>query len=92
MVPTIRRRIEVKGSRGRDVSFVLSVNEWHKAQQYGDLYEIQFWADVRLGADPAREYQRLRAAGSPMVIPHPAAVLGHQPWSMEPTNYRVRQL
>lgn len=87
-----RRRIEVKGSRARAVSFVLSVNEWRTAQQHGAHYQIHFWGGVRLGADPAREYQRLREAGQPLVIANPARELSQVGWSMKPKDYRIRQL
>lgn len=66
------RRIEVKASSSEDVRFYLSTNEWDEAQEDPSTYEIQFWGGVRLDAPPLAEFQRLTAAGYPIVYVNPA--------------------
>lgn len=63
-----RRLIEVKASAAIDVKFYLSTNEWRVASENPAAYEVQFWGGVNLAADPAEEYQRLRASGYPIVF------------------------
>lgn len=63
-----RRLIEVKASSATDVRFFLSTNEWRVATENPTAYELQFWGGVNLAADPAEEYQRLRASGYPIVF------------------------
>lgn len=63
-----RRLIEVKASASTDVRFFLSTNEWRVASENPTAYEVQFWGGVNLAADPAEEYQRLRASGYPIVF------------------------
>jgi hypothetical protein len=86
-----RRRIEVKGSRGTDTSFILSVNEWNKAAQYGAQYEIHFWSSIRLGVDPAIDYQRLRGQGQPLVIADPRKAFSGTSWELSAIAYRVKR-
>jgi hypothetical protein len=88
--PDARRYIEVKGSRGREVTFILSTGEWDSAHRYGAAYEIHFWGDIRLNSDPADEYVRLRDAGYPQRIVEPRSVLRSDAWEMTPVGYRVR--
>ncbi|MGA7413480.1 MAG: DUF3883 domain-containing protein [Bryobacteraceae bacterium] len=62
------RCIEVKGRRDHEVLFFLSDNEWSKAKQVGDKYEVHFWGGIDLAREPAVEYAHLTAAGYPLVI------------------------
>jgi len=91
-VPNRVRRIEVKGSRGREVTFILSKNEYNKASKHGTDYEIHFWGDIRLTATPAHDYARLRDAGYPIVITDPTTALDTEDWIITPTEYRVRSV
>lgn len=83
------RRIEVKGSAGRDIQFFLSANEHRVAQRHGPDYEIHFWGGIDLRKDPRDDYERLRAAGYPVCIADPAETLSAAPWTIEPAQYRV---
>jgi hypothetical protein len=83
------RRIEVKGSAGQEVQFLLSSNEYDVAGQYGSAYEIHFWGTIDIRCDPLEEFDRLKAAGYPVVIPDPVSSLSQQPWEIEPAQYRV---
>lgn len=83
------RRIEVKGSSGRDVQFFLSANEYRVAQHHGAAYEIHFWGEIDLRRGPRDDYERLRAAGYPICIVDPVAALAVAPWTIAPSQYRV---
>ncbi len=83
------RRIEVKGSRSKDVSFFLSSNEWEKAETYGDLYEVQFWGEIDLDRTPADEYLTLQARGWPFIIRDPALALQSEDWVIVANGWKV---
>lgn len=83
------RRIEVKGSSGREIQFFLSTNEYRVAQLHGPSYEIHFWGDIRVGSDPIQEFDRLTSAEYPIRILDPSAVFAQAPWAIEPSQYRV---
>jgi hypothetical protein len=83
------RRIEVKGSAGRDVLFFLSSNEYRVAQRYGTSYEIHFWGEIDIKCDPVEEFERLRSAGYPIRVSDPTYALTQEPWLIEPHQYRV---
>jgi hypothetical protein len=85
------RRIEVKGRRDSDVVFFLSDNEWGKAREFGEAYEIQFWGMIDLQRDPAVEYAALREAGYPIILVNPAAEILAGAWVAEPVRWRVRR-
>lgn len=84
------RRIEVKGRRDEQVVFYLSENEWKKAREFGDGYEIHFWGTIDLAREPAAEYAALRAAGYPIVVLNPASAIEAGDWVAEPVRWRVR--
>lgn len=88
--PTVRR-IEVKGRRDPEMIFFLSDNEWKKAQEFGDAYEIHFWGMIDLQRDPAVEYAALRQAGYPITLVNPAAEIQAGTWTAEPVRWRVRR-
>jgi hypothetical protein len=85
------RRVEVKGSRALELSFVLSDNEWRAANRYGPSYEIYYWADLRLNEPEAEGYLRLRSMGYPRIIRNPALALTLPPYTMTPEAWRVRE-
>ena len=84
-----RRCIEVKGRRDHEVLFFLSDNEWSKAREVGERYEIHFWGGIDLGRDPAVEYAELTAAGYPLVIQDPSAEIGNGTWEAAAVTWRV---
>lgn len=83
------RRIEVKGRRDGQVVFYLSDNEWKKAREFGDAYEIHFWGTIDLAREPAAEYAALRASGYPIILVNPAAAIESGDWVAEPVRWRV---
>lgn len=83
------RHVEVKGSAGRDVQFLLSANEYRVAQHHGHEYEIQFWGGINLRSDPREDYEKLTGAGFPIRILNPFSTLSSSPWAIEPSMYRV---
>jgi hypothetical protein len=86
------RLIEVKGSRSAVLSFTLSAQELDVARARAGRYEIQFWGEIELGAQPAEEYGKLRSRGYPIVIHNPAEVIEQQDWSVEARSWLVRRL
>jgi hypothetical protein len=83
------RRIEVKTSSSKDVRFFLSTNEWQVASEDPASYEVQFWGEVNLNAQPAEEYQRLRAAGYPLIFGNLADHVQSGRLILEPSHYLV---
>jgi hypothetical protein len=83
------RAIEVKGSRGRDISFILTAKERATAVQFGGAYEIQYWGEISLDREPAAEYELLVERGYPRVIQNPAAALDQDEWTLESVAWRV---
>ncbi|WP_204045107.1 DUF3883 domain-containing protein [Acrocarpospora phusangensis] len=82
--------IEVKGSRAPSLSFILSDNEWQAALRLQDVYEINFWGDVRLDESAPQGYARLTGLGFPIVIENPATVLTRSPYVIQPQGWKVR--
>jgi hypothetical protein len=87
--PVPQRRIEVKGSRGPRVQFTMSPNEMTKARRHGNCYEIHFWGQLNLAADPQSHYKESVASGYPIVIVDPVAEFDLGDWSMEPDGWRI---
>lgn len=86
-VPT--RCVEVKGRRDHDVLFFLSENEWAKAQEKGQSYEIHFWGGIDLARDPAVEYAELMALGYPLVIRDLPAQVAVGGWEATAVRWRI---
>lgn len=84
-----RRRIEVKGSGGREVRFFLTANEWRKAHTEPGTYEIQFWGGIDLNRSAADEYHTLRSEGYPIVFPHVADLLDTGILDAAPDRWRI---
>lgn len=87
-----RRYIEVKGRRDDDVVFFLSNNEWAKAHELGERYEIHFWGEIDLKREPAVEYAELRAAGYPVIVRNLPARLAEKRCEANPDRWRVAVL
>ena len=83
------RQIEVKGSRATDPIFYFSDNEWRKANEHSNTYEVHFWGNIDLGQAPALEYERLLAAGYPLVVRNIAAEVAAGRWLVTATQWRV---
>jgi hypothetical protein len=82
------RYIEVKGRRDAEVIFYLSDNEWKKAHELGANYELHFWGEIDLSADPAVEYSTLRASGYPIVISNLAEELKLR-WDATAVSWKI---
>jgi hypothetical protein len=83
------RRIEVKGSRNVEPVFLLSENEWQKASEHADSYEIHFWGGVDLSRQPAEEFLFLRREGFPIVIRNIVAEVDGGKWRAKPALWRI---
>lgn len=86
------RCVEVKGSRGKLVAFILSINELKTASRLRGRYQVQFWGGIRLDLSAPQDFARLREQGYPVIIDDPANELFTDRWTCEPTEYRVRRL
>lgn len=85
------RCIEVKGSRGTDVVFFMSQNEWQQAGALGAKYEVHFWGEIDLKRDPALEYAALVASGYPIVLRDPAGQVQRNECSATAVRWKVEK-
>jgi hypothetical protein len=81
-----QRRIEVKGSRGQDIRFFMTANEWRVANESGASYEVQFWGCISLSRPADQEYKELLDKGYPVKIKNfltsiKAGILSGEPYS-----------
>lgn len=83
------RCIEVKGSQGREVRFLLSSNEWEVGHGLGEAYEIHFWGGVSLTRPRAAEYRELRKEGYPLVFRNLARTLASGALIGTPSQYLI---
>jgi hypothetical protein len=60
------RMIEVKGSRGLAVRFLMSPHEFRVAHRHPDRYEVHYWGEINLDRKRDEEYRVLRAKGYPL--------------------------
>jgi hypothetical protein len=86
------RRIEVKGSGGRRTRFFLSDNEWRKAHDRPDSYEVHFWGGIDLNRPVSEEFQFLRTDGYPMVFTNIPALLAAGALEATPDRWSVTGL
>jgi hypothetical protein len=86
------RCIEVKGSRGPSVQFIMSPNEMRKARILGSRYEIHFWGQLDLSQNPETHYDALVGAGYPITIRDPVVEFDLAGWQLEPESWRITQL
>lgn len=82
-------RIEVKGSRGKDVRFLLTANEHDVAHQDPSSYEVHFWGEINLNRSPDVEFDLLRERGFPLRFEDLAAHLADRRLQARPTRYLV---
>lgn len=82
-------RIEVKGSRHRDVRFLLTANEYDVAHQDPNSYEVHFWGEINLSRSPAVEFKTLRERGFPLRFDDLAAHLADSRLHAKPIRYLV---
>lgn len=83
------RFIEVKGSRGERLSFILTRKELSVAEANSERYELQFWGDISLGRDPEEEFRLLSERGYPTVITDVAATVAGDGWTRECQAWRL---
>lgn len=83
------RFIEVKGSRGERLSFVLTRKELSVAEANPERYELQFWGGISLGRDPDEEFRLLSERGYPTIIADVAATLTADGWTRECQAWRL---
>jgi hypothetical protein len=84
-----RRRIEVKGSGGREPRFFMSDNEFRKAQEFGVSYEVQFWGGIDLNRPVVEEYPILRALGYPVTLVDIPSLVAIGQVDAQPDRWRV---
>lgn len=82
-------RVEVKGSQGKDIRFLLTVNEHEVAHQDPRSYEVHFWGEINLNRKPDVEFTTLRDSGFPLRFKDLAAHLADQRLQARPTRYLV---
>lgn len=81
------RRIEVKASGGRLIRFFLSDNEFGRAHDDPERYEVQFWGGIDLGSNPADEFRRLRQQSYPIIFRDLPTQLGTGALVATPTQW-----
>lgn len=82
-------RVEVKGSQGRDVRFLLTANEHDVAHQYTSGYEVHFWGEININRSPDVEFMTLREQGFPVRFEDLAAHFADHRLLATPTRYLV---
>jgi hypothetical protein len=90
--PAAPRVIEVKGSGGNAVRFYLSANEYRRAEQYAEKYEVQFWGGIDLQRPPQSEFQALRGMGYPRLFHNVAELIANGSLIALPEVWRVTEL
>ena len=83
------RRVEVKGSQGKDVRFLLTAHEHDVAHQDSRSYEVHFWGEINLNRSPDVEFSKLRERGFPLRFQDLAAHLADERLQAIPTRYLV---
>lgn len=83
------RLVEVKGSRSRQPTFVLTAHELSVARANPDRYEIQFWGTIALDRPPHDEYDALIRDGYPQVYRNVAEAIDSGTWRAEPRSWKV---
>ena len=87
----VMQRVEVKGSRGNEVRFLLSANEHKVAHQNPDTYAIHFWAKINLDQNPNEEFHTLVHQGYPLVFHNLATHLADNALVAVPSQYKVTE-
>jgi hypothetical protein len=81
--------IEVKGSTDTTLRFFLSANEFGRAAQYREAYEVQFWGGIDLNRPAPQEFAILREAGFPRVFVDVLALIENGVLQARPESWRV---
>ena len=84
-------RVEVKGSQGKDVRFLLTAHEHDVAHQDPRSYEVHFWGEINLNRRPDVEFNTLRERGFPLRFEDLASHLADERLLAIPTRYLVVQ-
>lgn len=84
-----RRLIEVKGSSETAVRFFLSDNEWRKAHENRDRYEVHFWGGINLHRDVGDEFHLLRGMGYPLIYRDIPEVIANEGLLATPWKWKV---
>ena len=82
-------RVEVKGSQGNDIRFMLTAHEHHVAHQDPSSYKVHFWGEINLNRSPDIEFNMLRERGFPLRFDDLAAHLADDKLQATPTKYLV---
>jgi len=82
-------RIEVKGSRGREVHFILSDHELRQARLHKDRYEVHFWGRIDLARPAQEEYDILVNLGYPTRWPNFAEFVDNGHFTLTASDWRV---
>ena len=82
-------RVEVKGSQGKDVRFLLTAHEHDVAHQDPRSYEVHFWGEINLNRRPDVEFNTLRERGFPLRFQDLASHLADERLLAIPTRYLV---
>jgi hypothetical protein len=69
--------------------FFLSDNEWKRAREHADAYEIHFWGGIDLARQPADEFPVLRALGFPVVVTGIIDQVAQGVWCADAVRWRV---
>lgn len=86
------RRIEVKASGETTTRFLVSENEWRKAHEDPDRYEVHFWGGIDLAMNPADEFRRLRDWGYPIVLVNLPELVARGDLDAVPVKWRISQI
>ena len=84
-------RVEVKGSQGEEVRFLLTAHEHNVAHQDPSSYEVHFWGEIDLNRSPDLEFSKLRERGFPLRFEDLAAHLADHRLEATPTRYLVQR-
>ena len=82
-------RVEVKGSEGKEVRFILTSNEHDVAHQNPSSYEVHFWGQINLSRSVHSEFNLLRERGFPLRFDNLAAHLADDKLQAKPIRYLV---
>lgn len=83
------RLIECKGSRSITTIFIMSAHELAVARRERRRYEIHYWGQIDLRRTPEADYEELRRADYPRVIPDPIDAIDRGELSVEATAWKV---
>ena len=83
------QRVEVKGTRGNEVGFLLSAREHEIAHEEPETYTVHFWGQISLDRNPNSDFRNLTECGYPLIFQNLAAHLTDRCLRAVPTQYKV---